>query len=81
MDVGRIGRVEQQQRRLPAFGVQVQDDAARLIVEAKFETGLARDVLQKLGVEFEEEKFVRAGLQHLHTEVILAASMMKVSTK
>jgi len=36
-------------RGVAALGVQVQDDAARLVVEAKFETGLARDVLQKLG--------------------------------
>jgi hypothetical protein len=36
--------------------------------------------LQELGIELQEEKFIRARLQHLHTEVILAAGIMKVST-
>ena len=66
MDIRRVRGVEQQQRRLPAFGIQVDDHALRLIVQAKFEAGLARDVFQKLGVEFQKKKFIRARFQHLH---------------
>jgi hypothetical protein len=51
---------------LPTLRVQVDDHAPRLIVQAKFESRLARNVLQKLGIELKKQKLIRASLQDLH---------------
>ncbi len=66
-EVGGIGGVEQQQRGLAALGVKVQQHAPRFFFEAKLEAGLARNVLDELAVELEQQQFMRAGLQDLHS--------------
>jgi hypothetical protein len=65
-EVGGIGRVKQQQRRLAAFRVQIEDHAPVLFFEAKFKSRLPRDVLDELAIELEQQQFVGSRLQYLH---------------
>ena len=69
--VGRIRRVEQQQGRLPAFHIEVQQQPAGFLFEAEFEASLTRDILHELEVELEEHQLMRAGFQALAFQWLL----------
>ena len=75
--IGRIGRIEQQQRSLTVFRRQFQQHAPLLIFEFEFEARLARDVLDELRVQFQHQQFVPASLEHLHDKAILAAGILR----
>src|SRR5579872_4779732 len=77
-EVSGIGRIEQQQRSLPVFSRQFQQHTPLLIFELEFEAGLARDILDELGVQFQQQQFVPARLEHLHDNAILAAGYHEV---
>jgi hypothetical protein len=57
-----VGSIEKQQGRLTAFRGKFEHNSAFLVVEAKLETRLARDVLNELGFKFEQHQFVPASL-------------------
>src|SRR5712692_8478542 len=56
--IRRIGGVEQQERRLTALRVQVEQHPPRLVLQPEFESGLARDVLDEFRVELEQQQLV-----------------------
>src|ERR1039458_3583590 len=66
--VGWIGSVEQQQRRLPSRRAQLQLDAPLAVFGPWFEPRLPRDVGDHYRLEFQVDQFMRAGLEYLHNE-------------